>query len=344
MNGWKKVNFNINPVYVTSYQPDEDYSTNTYTESSNEIRSTSTVKNFLKRRKNGRYIDVVNLRYLSKNNKKLSPGFFRSQFNYAESLTKRQIITIANYSHKGDQLINSYIQGKFMGQDIIDLFDTPNKDDGYGYKYKLWYRYIFPFFCQIVDINKERKKTNDNKSFKELSDDYSFQNYQTFLKAGPFVPAEMWKEAIIMFMSDLNEIINNAPPVKKTIEVWRGVKDFYFHNYKKERNTDIYKSSQFMSTTLDPSIALEFGSPIDFDSPTDYDSQDNRCCLLHFILNPGSKVLLMMPYSKYMHEFEILINKETPLIIKDNYSYSFEPFINTKFSVTDIEIQSPSAD
>jgi hypothetical protein len=58
--------------------------------------------------------------------------------------------------------------------------------------------------------------------------DQDLGNYERFLKAGPFVPAEMWKEAIIMFMSDLNEIINNAPPVKKTIEVWRGVKDFYF--------------------------------------------------------------------------------------------------------------------
>jgi len=337
MNGWKKVNFNINPVYVTSYEPEDNYSTNTYTASSREIRSLSTVKNFLKRRRTGHYVDVENLRYLSKNNKKLSPSFFRSQFNYAESLTKRQIITITNYSHQGDQLLNSYLQGKFNIQNIIDLFVSPTEDDGYGYSYKRWYRYIFPFFCQIVDINKERKKLNDNQSFKELSDDYSFENYQTFLKIGPSVPSEMWEEAIIMFMNDLNEIINNAPPVKKTIEVWRGVNGFYFHNYKKKRNTDIYKSSQFMSTTLDPGVALEFGS-------SKYDSQGNRCCLLHFILNPGSKVLLMMPYSKYMHEFEILINKDTPLIIKDNYSYSFEPFIKTKFSVTDIEIQSPSAD
>ena len=197
-------------------------------------------------------------------------NWINAQNNYISNLSKRDILTCCGYSYVGDVIINHYINKTFdIDKMKILLTKIYPKDN---YKYNLWNTHIFPFFSQIVDIVYK----NNN---------YNYDSYQKCLINAASFNNETWINIFDLYISDLQRIIKNAPPVIKPLIVWRGAKSSRMYNYKKINKEIVNKTTQFNSTSFKLDTAIEFsGKKIG----------NYRCCLHQINILKGNHVLLMM--------------------------------------------------
>jgi len=101
----------------------------------------------------------------------------------------------------------------------------------------------------------------------------------------------------------LQEIIHNAPPIKNTITVWRGIKDNYI-NKVMEKKTQLYKNKdRFISTSISCEVAINT-----FMGHT-------GCCLLKIVILKGTKCLFMA-VSNYETEHEILLHMNSIFLVR----------------------------
>jgi hypothetical protein len=278
------------------------------------------IKTYLEQPENGKWIDLNynNLKY--KSTKHLDFEFIERQMQYAEKLSKRDILTAASYSFKGDRIINYYKRNELDFEKFKDFF----KEN----KYHSWNFSLFPFFPQFVDVifssnEKVKEKFNSNS--------YSYHNYRILIEHGKEVSQGTWYKVFQTFLIDFRRIIENSPVLKNEITTWRGMNTPYLYNYRKKKRTDVYKNTQFLSTTFNLNIARDFSSS---ERITNKNGIRLQCCYLNISIPSNSHVLLLMPYSKYLHEYEV--------ILKDNHVFKITKNIYLKLrnelAVTNMEI------
>ena len=296
--------------------------------------SINRIEKYLTQPQNGEWIDLnfTELKYLNYN--PINLAWLESHMEYAESLSKREIMTAASYSFKGDRIINFYKNSKFDFQKFKSIFKQDKfSGDFENYKYMLWYRNLFPFFPQFVDVLNQETNLSPNFDIKKkLTQGYSFTNYNLLLELGPLVSEDTWKKIFDLFLFDFRNIINNIPVIPSDLNAWRGMGSDLFYNYRNQNKTNIYRSTQFLSTTLDLRISFDFTGS---DKITNKNGKELGCCLLCINIPAGSHVLLLMPFSKYLHEYEILLKDETPFVIEKN---RYSTFFESEYAITNMKI------
>lgn len=282
----------------------------------NQIR----IKTYLEQPENGKWIDLNynELKYLS--TQPLDFEFIERQMQYAEKLSKRDILTASSYSFNGDRIINYYKRNEIDFEKFKDFF-TENQ-------YESWDFSLFPFFPQFVDVVFS---SNEKVKEKFTERDYSYHNYRLMIKYGKDVSQGTWYKVFETFLTDFRKIIDNSPVLKNEISTWRGMDSPFLYNYRNKKQTDVYKNTQFLSTTFNFDTARDFAGS---EKITNRNGIELRCCYLNITIPSNSHVLLLMPYSKYLHEYEV--------ILKDNHVFKITKNIYLKLrhelAVTNMEI------
>jgi hypothetical protein len=298
--------------FKTIYNPEHIFVSN-----ENKNSNENCVKKYLEQRNNGEWIilNYKKLKYTAE--KEIDLEFIRIQMDYASSLSKRDILTASSYSFNGDTIINSYKKNEFDFNNFKELFEK-----------KFWDSNLFPFFPQFVDILSSNDIIIDKN-------EYTYENYKNMIKNGKDISLEVWYKVFDLFISDFRRIINNSPKTINQINTWRGIDSDYLYNYAKIKKK-IYKNTQFLSTSLDLNEAHGFmGRKYFTNKRTGYLL---KCCLLNITIPVGSNVLLLMPYTKYLHEYEVLLNDQVVFKFVKNIYLKF----NGLNAVTNIQIVNES--
>ena len=76
------------------------------------------------------------------------------------------------------------------------------------------------------------------------------------------------------------------------------------YHYRNNNKTNFYENTQFLSTSFNFYVANSFIS-----ETTTYNKSGTElyCCFLNIKIPVGTHVLLLMPYSMYLHEYEVLL-------------------------------------
>jgi len=112
-------------------------------------------------------------------------------------------------------------------------------------------------------------------------------SFELFKNAIPYITHAQWLQILQSYIADLDAIFAKMPPTSKGMLVHRGLSP-----------ASSAPDKAYMSTTLDKEIALGFA-----DAAT-------KCCVLTIPIHPGSRVVPMMPVTRYAAELEILLPRE----------------------------------
>ena len=117
---------------------------------------------------------------------------------------------------------------------------------------------------------------------------------------------------MIKSLSDtIHRVISNSPATKKTMIVYRGVKDSFFtaDNYTLPMNkNEVFLNKGFVSTSMLHTVSL-----------SDFINLGSGCCFKVITVLPGTKCVPLLGLSQFNQEFEILLNRDTKYIIRDKY-------------------------
>jgi hypothetical protein len=224
---------------------------------------------------------------------------------YMKGLPIKDKYTILGYTYNGDEFINLFLMNNIPKlKTKISLIKKKGKD-----KYD---NYYFPIFFQLIEIIKDGKSPRikrlidtapitliDIKSNINYSDLTS--TYLYILKKLEYFTDELYGECIKMLSEDLKRILNNAPAIKKTSILYRGVKDKYYYTDPLNKT---FQTNTFISTSFNPEAAFEFA--------------DKKCCFKKIIAGPGTRGLFIEAITQIPGEREILLNVGTKFNIIDD--------------------------
>lgn len=284
----------------------------------------------------------------------IDPIWFDKMNNYIINLSTRDIYTMIGYTFYGDIISNNYLRKNL--NEAIFYTDLATYD-------KWWFTF-YPLFFQAKDeIESLKEPFNsilNNKKDEKVKITKNINNQVNFtvntslvgertvteiinlLKTLPNLKpsdfyfvlyfigkylsfTDFWQHVIIRYIKDLDNIIQNAPPLTKPLIVYRGVRNDY---YLKGKEGHVYTTNSFVSTSVNLASAMKFADP--------------TCCFKRITLLPGSRTLLLAGISKFINEVEFLlgtsakfyITKEKRFISKDTTAMC-QPKLNQKIMVTD---------
>lgn len=233
-----------------------------------------------------------------------------SMNKYIQSLNTDDKFTILGYSFHSFHFINAYLRGNMNKTKLKGLIQShKNSHD----------KYIFPFFIQVYRLLQDIQIPNDELSLKiKIKNETKtlltwFNNVQKMNKSDAYpiilhiqeyFPYTFWIKVMDLFTSDLKRIIDESPPVTKTLTIYRGVKDDYFLNGSKNK---YYKNNTFVSCSLNPYHSLKY--------------VPNTCCLKRISILPGSRALFIAGLSHY-DEHEVVLNVDSIFYIHQKKTYS----------------------
>ena len=181
------------------------------------------------------------------------PEWFRAQSDYVNSLNEYDYMTLSAYTVQSHTWIGPYLLRGTVGRPIIHRTGmmTP----------------LFPQFVFTDLIRLTRLSTTDPHIAIMRDPKASVaQKYKAYIRYLPTMDTQVLEMCLKKYKDDLKRIIDGAPPVKKTIYVYRGTSRDIFagapghvHTMKSFSSTafnikhaGIYASSGFMRIALRP--------------------------------------------------------------------------------------------
>jgi ribosomal protein L24E len=248
------------------------------------------------RTKNSNYEKTLNIEYpdskkvnsnttmVVEENKLPLQSWMDAQAKYLEGLSYEDLYTVASYTVRSHQWIGPWLRGTGA-----PTFTTP-------------YGHILPLYPQIV------KLANMN-----------YEDYKTYIK---IMPKQVRDVLLTMYVKDLQRIFKKAPPLPRTMYVYRGI------------ITDVFRGKAGAVHTLGEFASAGY-------VPQDVYGHDRY---MRIKLLKGTRVLLLQGLNKWHDhgEFEILLNKGSHYIIRARNV--FRPVLNRprntirKKYVTDITV------
>lgn len=309
-------------------------------------------------------VDVENkqLRF-SENN--IDYEWFKKGNEYISSLSHKDVLTLKSYTYKGDEIANSHVMGTWLDDDgnYPSWYFKSHQQEVDSEKKDYESKYYYPLFYQIYDLIKSKyMKTPEkviDKSYKPVYDIWTklikmisakkstmFDIYKLVLDMVSLrngqkgtLNNEFGIEAMNMYVKDLERIIKNSPKIEKKMIVYRGVNNDYF---MEDRKLNVYfKNKNFLSTSLNPAVALHFS----FEVNPDYNPDNSEsCCISEITLLPGTRCIWISGMSEYPAENEVLLNNGTTYLIRSNkVEYIVDP-INAPLKKTEQEINDVEED
>lgn len=229
-------------------------------------------------------------------------SWFQESNKYILSLPVYDLYTLHGYTYKGDSVVNKYcISYKYHHpeRELDDDFINYLKQIVIDCQRMSSYLCYFFQFQKIVDTYKNQMtRFCNNLISAEILAITDTDNSKAYLEVQKVVTnktftKEFWMLVVKLFVEDLERIIDNAPRLTDTLEVFRGTKSHYYTNKK---DSD-YKNQSFTSTSFVPDVMLSFSKPT------------LGCCFSKFYLTPDTKCIWMDPVSK-MNEYEVLLSPD----------------------------------
>ena len=150
------------------------------------------------------------------------------------------------------------------------------------------------------------------------------------------IDKQTFKLILNQFIAEFKTIINNAPPLKFNLKLYRGVRDSYFETFKKNKKDIYYKLNQFTSTTIDVNVATNYTEKGEWnDEPDDITQTQEYCCLLQIFALKGTRLLYNNSVSNFLKDHEVNINIDSRYLIKGNTKLYLD---NGIYYTTDIVI------
>ncbi len=263
---------------------------------------------------------------------------------YIEYLSLKDKLNLYGYTYNGDVYANTYLMGheeKFDSYLNEKIYRHSEIDLANMHKHE----YYFPLFYQCLDLllnnfkDEYQRKLNikediifelrnvifDNIPLNELRDGKSknIEELYVFItsRLRKFSPS-FYKDAVKLYVEDINRIIKNSPPTKKEMVVFRGAKDKYF--YSDKSNTKFINTT-FMSTSFNLNKAFDFVK--------------GECCLKKIILKKGTRCMFMESITQVENELEILLGLNNEFRIIDNQYNSYKPSISVVKTIDDYDDQ-----
>jgi len=256
--------------------------------------------------------------------------WMKNQFDYIAQLTKRDLFTIYSYTRTGDEIANEFLRKKltefkFMRY-LNDIQESPHT-------YRPYFALFFQAFDELTSYTPEElsKSISPHVTPEKLahiqewftsarsSSTLLSQLYIGFLGLLTEFTFDFWLKIIQIYVSDIDRIIKNSPPVTKKMYVYRSVntRDYFLEGMK---HRHIKSLNGFESTSLSAKATFEFIG--------------KKCCFQRITLLPGVRALLISCVSAFPTESEILLGHNT------NY-YIMEPStkINKSLNGCDHSVQ-----
>lgn len=258
--------------------------------------------------------------------------WLKNQFEYIAQLTKRDLFTIYSYTRTGDEIANGFLRKNLTPSKIMrhlsDIQASPHT-----------YRPYFALFFQAFD---ELKSYTQEELFQAVSRDVTpeklvhiqelftsasisstllSQVYISFLGLLTDFTIDFWLKVIQIYVSDIDRIIKNSPPVTKKMYVYRSVdtSDYFLSGVKHH----VKSLNGFESTSLSAKATFEFIG--------------RKCCFQRITLLPGVKALLISCVSAFPTESEILLGHNTNYYIMKPTTKINKSLNGCDFKVHDVE-------
>ncbi len=202
------------------------------------------------------------------------------QAKYLKSLNDYDFYTAMSYTVRSHQWIGPYMR---TGNLSSVSFTKPHG-------------FVMPLVYQLVKISKSNpNKTPFEQYLVSLGDDKHEQEMYVRLMS-LHIPKNVLKEALDLYIKDLQRIVRRAPPLPRTMVVYRGVKDDIF----KGKLGAVHKVDGFASAAYVPQRVY---------APSNY---------LRIKLLKGTRVLLLQCLNDWDHdgEYEVLLNYGSRYIIR----------------------------
>lgn len=240
------------------------------------------------------------LRYLQKTPKPtisiddlIDPKWFHKMNTFLSTLSNRKRLVVFGYTNNSHFHVNPF------------LFE---KDYDMKRFYK-WYvsngHRVNPFFYQLLDAVTTRpfadlltdETKDDGSRFLILScrdtTVLMSQKYQMIhdLCMKRRFRLDVIRHAFTAFISELQEIIYESPPLEKDMILYRGTRTDYFLTGSKNRT---YKNSSFLSCTISSQHAVLYMVSL-------------KCCLHRLLVPKGTHVLFVGGNTVYKNELEFVL-------------------------------------
>lgn len=235
----------------------------------------------------------------------------QEQIDFLKRLSMKELLTLHNYSYRGDVLVNALLRKNVdKTKEIVEQSakisnSRSNSSDSLGgVNKKLNFRLlpqIVKYYENAKNLDKQLDELDDNfkqsrEIVKTLDVEYSslVKNEQKLTDIlFSLVNKVVFKTSFYILLAknykqDLSRIIDKAPPFKNRLVLYRGVS----HDYsKKDRNVH----NGFISTTLVLLNAELFAK--------------NRGVIYRYLANEGTRGILLCLISKFKSENEVLLSE-----------------------------------
>lgn len=264
----------------------------------------------------------------------IDKDWLNEQHEYLKTLTREELFNVYGYTRNGDVFVNNFMRGTLDDAFFRIYLDTFKDDED---KY-------FPLFFPALDALSVNVTKIQEIYEKVLIDPLNVVNqkklvqlrrrttknttkYLLLLSILKDTKVEWWHHVIRMYSHSLEAIIRKAPPTKKKMYIYRGVKtDFYLDKFKNERNP-IFPSRGFVSTSSSINVAYDFTTKDNYVKKENdiLGIQDNsrHCCFMRITVLPGTRMLLTAGMSYFHHEAEFLLSRDTVFYIVKSSTEKF---------------------
>lgn len=259
-------------------------------------------------------------------------SWFNDLNEYMNGLSQEDIIILHTYTWHGDVLVNSYLRKTFdydaFIRGFIRILKADIKETTLDPLFIPLIRFIKKFrndngiFAELLlpyndskykQFKKDSSHTFDEKAYKYdiekqirrlfyKNDTIDQKKYNAFKNVFIFLKKEVIFELLRIYADSLQTIINNSPPTKTKMTLYRGTKKDIIFNDKKNRKDIFFKNEGFVSSSIDYTIAQKF--------------KTTSCCLTYITLLPGSKTIWLGGVSKVTSEKEFLLGLNTTYLIR----------------------------
>ena len=235
--------------------------------------------------------------------------WFLNMQKYFRDLTASERWSVYSYSKFGDVYMNLLERGMTINYSNIHLetlmYEILNSVSRKEFKdllkdYEDRKKFIIQGFPPFSEILKYKTGVVGGK----------FHEYLRLLNSNSL--DEGFLKKMIKNLSDrLHGVIAGSPSTKKTMIVYRGVKDSFFtaDNYTSPlKKNEVFVNKGFVSTSLLHTVSLK--------SFTDLSS---KCCFKVITILPGTKCIPLIGLSHFNDEIEILLDRNAKYLIRDKY-------------------------
>lgn len=203
--------------------------------------------------------------------------WFKEQSDYVNSLNDYDYMTASAYTVQSHSWIGPYLLRGTLSHPVIHRGNmiTP----------------LFPQFVMTKLIHMQRLSGPYINIMRDSK--YTLADkYKAYLSYLPSMPNTVLEMCFKQYTKDLKRIIDGAPPVKKTMYLYRGTQDNIFKGVKGQ----VHTMKGFSSTAFNVAHALL------------YSSYAGR--IIRIAVRPGSRVLLVAGLNQwYSHgEYEVIVN------------------------------------